>query len=1164
MNLGWAIRLAARRLAANWRTLLTIIAGVVLAAGVGALIPLYSAAVAQVSMVEALANHPLNEVNITASVALVPRKSGYSERLPAYDQTFRGILQDAFTPFPGWLSLITAYAETSALDVIPPTEDASASRAFLAYYEGWTERVSLISGRYPTEAPNDPAADVEIVIPFEAHNNLNLPLESIIVLDQGGARGGWDSSRNIRARIVGVAEPPPIGRDPYFMSPAPTRYTSLKGDYAAEYPVLTTRPDLERVATQFIPDTPTRAGWRVGFDPTALSFTALPDARRALLGVFNGVKGALSADGEFDLAFLYATKLIDYQVTGGESRDVGHLLAFEMAIRSLDAPFGLLLLQIGALVLFFLIVTAALVRRGERREIAMLQSRGAADRGVIVVRGFEAFLICTVGAVAAPFLAQGLLVAITPFFARYPNLPLALTPTVFLYSAAAAAAAFLALISTLRPVLRLPLIAAGGAASRSGRQAWWQRYYVDVIVAVLGMAALLRLVGRETPLFRTATGGSASDPFLLLAPGLLFLGLGSILLRVFPIIAAGAARFLAAGRGLIRSLATWQLARESLHYGRITFLLALAVGIGWFATSFRATVDRSQSDQARYRVGTDVRFNERDVTLNAARARDLERYEALPGVATAAISWRRANLNVQPNAGDAALFATLFGVDPAHFGEVIHWRPDLGTVALPEPVELPERGVLLPFAPAQLSLWARFDMPSFEGRFSADVDRLLNRITLNLRFLDAAGVWVNIPLTLVETEYVSTGAVQPGAGGGGDFTTSGWVRYVADVAALAHQPTAPLRLISIHWTHRGRSAQGERFLRLTLAALRGREANGAWQPLDLFRDERWAFAYDSGAFSEGTVVNTREDRGDSLVVQWDQTAATARMGVLLNYLPLRELPMIASHSLAERLRLQPGQRFTTRNVEGVAITFRFIGVQAYYPALFDATLQEDVWREDAERQAFLITDRDTLLYTLNRRPSAALYADEVWIKTLPGVEAESILDAARPADRTAALLNPVTLSGALVTLQTDPLSRGLLGLMLLAFLLAMALSIVGLTTYTALTAVNRKSEFGILRALGLPSMGVIGQLAFEVAFVVGMGVILGAALGILLSDQVVPRLALDASGSQITPPFIVAVETVALAQYGGVLAAVILGVVVFSLFLVRRLSLTQTLRLGED
>jgi putative ABC transport system permease protein len=219
---------------------------------------------------------------------------------------------------------------------------------------------------------------------------------------------------------------------------------------------------------------------------------------------------------------------------------------------------------------------------------------------------------------------------------------------------------------------------------------------------------------------------------------------------------------------------------------------------------------------------------------------------------------------------------------------------------------------------------------------------------------------------------------------------------------------------------------------------------------------------------------------------------------------------------------------------------------------------------DAQFKPFIVTDRDALLYKLNRRPSATLYPDEVWIKAAAGADTSAILTTIKDSDANSSQVNIQTLGGEIANLQSDPLSLGLLGLMILAFIIAMVLSIVGLLTYAALTAAARQSEFGVLRALGLSSLRLIGQLALEQVFVIVLGVVLGGMLGAVLSSQVVPRLALDTTSRNITPPFIVQVETTAIAQYGLLIFAVLLLVLLSSLALVRNLSLARTLRLGEE
>ncbi|MBO9309881.1 MAG: hypothetical protein J7551_08865, partial [Chloroflexi bacterium] len=122
--LSWAGRLALRRLGAQWRSLLTVISGTVLSATVGALIPLYSSAVAQVSMVERLNQLPPEEVHALASLSIIPKRRSepLSALIERYDAQFRALAAAHFDAFPAWLSQIAFYAESSALAINPPPE----------------------------------------------------------------------------------------------------------------------------------------------------------------------------------------------------------------------------------------------------------------------------------------------------------------------------------------------------------------------------------------------------------------------------------------------------------------------------------------------------------------------------------------------------------------------------------------------------------------------------------------------------------------------------------------------------------------------------------------------------------------------------------------------------------------------------------------------------------------------------------------------------------------------------------------------------------------------------------------------------------------------------------------------------------------------------------
>ncbi|MBN2472438.1 MAG: hypothetical protein JXN59_17055, partial [Anaerolineae bacterium] len=723
LPLGWALRLALLRLASQWQSLLTIVVGVLLAAVIGANAPLYTAAVAQVGMIQRLSQQPAEAVHIFSRVSLTSFDvADLGATWQAADAVVRDQSRRVFEEaLPGWAASVVTWAESAPMFVTLGGEDLPDTRMRVAYYEGWQEAARLVEGEWPGE-PADPALDLEVALSLPAAIQLGLAVGDEIVLEQRG----WESSVPVRARITAlVSEQDDTA--PYWMAPSPLRVDAAS-QYAAEPNILTTREGFLRTAVSYIPQTRSLIGWRVLFDHTRLPYTAIPEATARLEGFAANMSAIFAPPDARPINFVYETRLAPL------------LVQYAGEVSLLGAPFGLLLLQIGALVLFFLVATATLVRRGERRELAMLQSRGAFDSQLILVRGVEAGLIAVACALLAPFVARWFLVGLAPLFTGIERLPLAIDFSAFLFAGLAAGFAFVALLATLRPVLRLPLILAGGSAARADAQPWWQRYYLDVLLVIVGGGALWRLLSVSSPLAGTQLGGLEADPLLLMAPALLFVALGSVLLRLFPGLMSLLARFFGRRDGLGGALATWQVSRESAHYGRIALLLTLAIGIGWFATSFRATVSRSHTDQARYAVGTDIRVRERNLLLEADRARPVADFLGQEAVLAASPVMRFFNVDVSNNR-QQPVPGEMLAIDADSFGSVLYWRSDLGPVKAPRapgaPLDLPTPGRAFPLMPERVGIWARFDVIGFSfsaaNLYRPDLDRLLNRTELSLR-----------------------------------------------------------------------------------------------------------------------------------------------------------------------------------------------------------------------------------------------------------------------------------------------------------------------------------------------------------------------------------------------------------------------------------------------
>jgi len=426
-------------------------------------------------------------------------------------------------------------------------------------------------------------------------------------------------------------------------------------------------------------------------------------------------------------------------------------------------------------------------------------------------------------------------------------------------------------------------------------------------------------------------------------------------------------------------------------------------------------------------------------------------------------------------------------------------------------------------------------------------------MALTARLRDAAGTFLHVPFEVVEVEWTRRGTDRPGLDMR-SFNTSGWVYLEASLADLPVKPQGELRLEALYWQHRARDMQ-ERDLRLSLAGLTLIAADGQVTALNWLEQPGWEVVYDSGAlirdgFTYPAAVPDRATAGCQVV--WDQLGALSTLGLVLDYPEAPPIPAIASTTLMDLNGLQIGDIYRLVNVGGISPAVQVVDTTVYYPSLY------------GEQRPFLVVDQAALLYAINRRPGAAVYPAEIWLRLAPGVAAEDVLAAAGTDGDDTAIVRVETLERTLRGLQTNPLALGLMGLLYLAFVVALALSVVGLMTYAALTARSRRNEFGVLRALGMSLGRLAASLALEQALVMLTGVLLGAALGAILSNRVVPTLAIGATGEAITPPFVVQVEVAALAQYGLIMAGVLLAVLIASLLLVRRLSLAQTLRLGEE
>jgi len=167
---------------------------------------------------------------------------------------------------------------------------------------------------------------------------------------------------------------------------------------------------------------------------------------------------------------------------------------------------------------------------------------------------------------------------------------------------------------------------------------------------------------------------------------------------------------------------------------------------------------------------------------------------------------------------------------------------------------------------------------------------------------------------------------------------------------------------------------------------------------------------------------------------------------------------------------------------------------------------------------FIIADLDSLLRHLNLlNPGSKIGPNELYIKEAPGA-GESVSEAmSRLVGRDLVRDRDAQLE----EIRLDPLiTAGWKAMVLLAIAIIILAATLGYVTYLLAFADRSRSEMGFLQSLGLSRRQLIGLLALEHLVIVVIGLVLGTITGWVMSDLMVQSIAVTENGAQVLPPFI--------------------------------------------
>jgi ABC-type antimicrobial peptide transport system permease subunit len=147
--------------------------------------------------------------------------------------------------------------------------------------------------------------------------------------------------------------------------------------------------------------------------------------------------------------------------------------------------------------------------------------------------------------------------------------------------------------------------------------------------------------------------------------------------------------------------------------------------------------------------------------------------------------------------------------------------------------------------------------------------------------------------------------------------------------------------------------------------------------------------------------------------------------------------------------------------------------------------------------------------------------------------------------------------------QVDPLvEAGWRALLFIAFGAVLILSCLGFLVHAYVSFRNRQLEFALLRTVGFSIRQLTVMVWLEQMLVIGTGLALGTWMGGRLGEIIMPFLGHDDWGDQVIPPFVMKVNWGALLITYAIMAVVFAGITLALIWLIHRISLQRTLRLG--
>jgi ABC-type lipoprotein release transport system permease subunit len=689
-RLSASVTLAFWRLRQTWLLLLMAGVGFVAAMVIACAVPLFSAVVAPTGLQTVFQASPTrDDLTLSASTQRLstPVVSALQQQLVA---PLRKTL-DLYHPTLSPLTIQEDYFQVlspAALRHIAPL------RMYATALESLEPHLRLVAGRWP--AGSTPG-EMEILLTPQAAQELHLSLGAALTLQgqfhtSSQLDAQIDPAARIAVRLVGLFEVPPASLTflhGQTFQPASDGVSILYTFLAPASAFLST---LDQIAARAHIDAIfSDLAFQLTWDAYLHTDHVQPGQFDELVNQLSSAQTAVSnyQNGEQQLtastvSFPYVSQASLYNPTPGSFQLLDLLRQYRSRTTQVSIPLVVLTLQIIALLLFFVCILIGMLLDRQMAANALLSSRGASSGQIFWSLFTQGIGLCLLGALLGPLLGLALVstlaMHILPAGSQSAvqqtlGQPLRVLAAIGPTSGGALLAALLAVGLIVRYTTGLNLLTLRRETARVTRAPFWQRYYLDVLAAVIALSAYgvslyLASVAHEVDV---TTQNLLLAPLTLVAPIFLLLGFLLLFMRVFPWLLRLGGWSASRRRGAVSMLALVQIARAPRQIIRMTLLLSLTVAFAVFALVFNASQARRITDISSYETGADF-----SGTLPASLGTQpmssiLARYRAIPGVLAATADF--SDNGTVLGSGNTSITVKFYGIDTRSFASAVIWGP---------------------------------------------------------------------------------------------------------------------------------------------------------------------------------------------------------------------------------------------------------------------------------------------------------------------------------------------------------------------------------------------------------------------------------------------------------------------------------------------------------